>query len=132
MAALGGTPARLGVGFCATDVVNFPVILGWSEVAEAMCPATGLRIRVVLSPTSVLELDLPKAVVSKVHLSPPVKNVRDLCDFFSSPQIAGAGHGRTPRARSSPLPKSSRSAGARWTSWAGQHSRRAELYESSC
>lgn len=122
-------------GFCATDVVNFPAILGRSGVAEAMCPVTGLRIRVALSPTGVGELDLPEAVVSKVHLSAPVKNVRDLCDlghFFSSPQAAGAGHGRTPRATSSPLPKGSRSAGARWTSWAGQYLRRADPYESSC
>lgn len=82
---------RTVYGFCATDVVNFPVILGWAGVVESMCPATGQRIRIELSPDGVRDVDPPEAVVSKVHLTETVANVRDLCDlghFFSSPEAA--------------------------------------------
>lgn len=82
---------RTVYGFCATDVVNFPVILGGAGVIESTCPATGQRIRIELSRDGVLEVDPPGAVVSKVHLSQAVANIRDLCDlghFFSSSAAA--------------------------------------------
>ncbi|GAA4710250.1 alkylmercury lyase [Promicromonospora umidemergens] len=82
---------RTVYGFCATDVVNFPLILGRAGVVESTCPATGQRIHVELSPDGVLKVDPPQAVVSKVHLTRAVANIRDLCDlghFFSSPQAA--------------------------------------------
>lgn len=72
-------------------MVNFPVILGWAGVVESTCPATGQRIRIELSPDGVSDVDPPEAVVSKVHLTETVANVRDLCDlghFFSSPEAA--------------------------------------------
>ena len=78
---------RTVYGFCATDVVNFPVVLGRAGVVESTCPATGQRIRVTLGTDGVLDVDPPEAVVSKVHLTEAVGNVRDLCDlghFFSS------------------------------------------------
>lgn len=82
---------RTVYGFCATDVVNFPAILGRAGVAESTCPATGRRIRVELTPSEVLNVDPPPAVVSKVHVTEAVGNVRNLCDlghFFSSPAAA--------------------------------------------
>ncbi|WP_199434740.1 organomercurial lyase MerB [Qaidamihabitans albus] len=82
---------RVVYGFCATDVVNFPAILGRAGVAESTCPATGRRIRVELTPNDVLNVEPPEAVVSKVHLTDAVENVRDLCDlgnFFSSTEAA--------------------------------------------
>lgn len=78
-------------GFCATDVVNFPAILGRPGVAQSTCPATGRPIRIELTPSEVLSVDPPEAVVSKVHLTEAVDNVRDLCDlghFFSSAEAA--------------------------------------------
>lgn len=74
-------------GFCATDVVNFPAILGRAGVARSTCPATGQLIRAELTPSEVVSVDPPEAVVSNVHLTEAVDNVRDLCDlghFFSS------------------------------------------------
>jgi alkylmercury lyase len=82
---------RTVYGFCATDVVNFPVVLGRAGVVESTCPATGQRIRIELSPDGVLDIDPPEAMVSKMHLTKAVENVRDLCDlghFFSSPEAA--------------------------------------------
>lgn len=82
---------RTVYGFCATDVVNFPAILGRAGVAESTCPATGRHIRVELTPSEVLSVDPPETVVSKVHLSEAVGNLRNLCDlghFFSSPEAA--------------------------------------------
>ena len=82
---------RTVYGFCATDVVNFPVILGQAGVVESTCPVTGQCIRIELGIDGVLDVDPPEAVVSKVHLTEAVGNVRDLCDlghFFSSSKAA--------------------------------------------
>jgi alkylmercury lyase len=82
---------RTVYGFCASDVMSFPAILGRAGIVESTCPATGQHIRVELSPDGVLAVDPPDAVVSKVHLTQAVENVRDLCDlghFFSSHEAA--------------------------------------------
>ncbi len=54
-------------------------------------PATGQHIRIGLTPNGIIRVDPPEAVVSKMHLTETVGNVRDLCDvghFFSSREVA--------------------------------------------
>ncbi|QGK68711.1 hypothetical protein GIY23_03330 [Allosaccharopolyspora coralli] len=77
---------------CASDTLVLPVILGRAGVAESTCPATGEPIRVEVTPTEVVSVDPPQAVVSKVR---PTEGVTDLLTevcglghFYSSPEAA--------------------------------------------
>lgn len=79
-------------GFCATAVLELPIILGRGGVGESTCPATGGRIRVDLTPDRVIQVDPAEAVVSRVRPTEAVADVRaEICDlgnFFSSPEAA--------------------------------------------
>ncbi|HUB42921.1 MAG TPA: organomercurial lyase [Streptosporangiaceae bacterium] len=80
--------------WCASDTLFFTVILGERTVAEAKCPATGVPIRLDLTPEAVTSVTPPGAVVSQRHRQDLVGNLRgDVCDhghFFAS-QDAAAG-----------------------------------------
>src|SRR5882757_2612395 len=83
--------AQTVYGFCASDALEFPVLLNRPGVAESTCPATGRRIRVEVTPTEVLTVDPPDAVVSTVRPTHAVTDIRAYCDlgnFFSSPEAA--------------------------------------------
>ncbi len=79
-------------GWCATDALVFPVLLGRSGVVESTCPATGRRIRVEVTPHTIVSVDPPEAVVSEVRPAERVADVRaDVCalgHFFASPEAA--------------------------------------------
>jgi alkylmercury lyase len=83
---------RTVYGFCASDVLAFPVILGRPGVAESTCPVTGRHIRVEATPDRVIRVDPPEAVVSKVRPDHAVADVRtEVCalgSFFSSSEAA--------------------------------------------
>ena len=83
---------RILYGFCATAVLELPIILGRKGVAESTCPATGQQIHVELTPDRILQVDPSEAVVSKVRPAEAVTDVRaEICDlgnFFSSPAAA--------------------------------------------
>lgn len=79
-------------GWCATDVLLFPVVLGRPGVAESTCPATGERIRIDLAPEAVVRVDPPDAAVSEVRPSERAANIRaatcSVGHFFSSREAA--------------------------------------------
>lgn len=50
---------------CAADALAVPMILGGPVVVESPSPASGKTIRVELTPTEVVSIDPPEAVVSK-------------------------------------------------------------------
>ena len=79
--------------WCASDTLFFTVILGEHTVAESTCPATGLPIRLELTPEAVTSVTPPGAVVSQRHRQDLVGNLRsDVCDhgyFFASANAAG-------------------------------------------
>lgn len=82
---------RTVYGWCATDTLQFPRGLGRPGVVDSTCPATGQHIRIELTPNRIVSVDPPEAVVSKMHLTQTVANVRYLCDvghFFSSREVA--------------------------------------------
>lgn len=83
---------RTVFGFCASDALTFPVILGRSGVVESTCPVTGQRIRIDVTPSSVVHVEPPDAVVSKVRPNEAVADIRsEICalgHFFSSPEVA--------------------------------------------
>ena len=83
--------AQTVYGFCASDALEFPVLLDRPGRIESTCPATGRRIRVEVTPTEVLTVDPPDAVVSTVRPTQAVTDIRTYCDlgnFFSSPDAA--------------------------------------------
>jgi alkylmercury lyase len=71
--APGGTTLY---GWCATDALMAPVLLGQAGVVESTCPATGTPIRVETTPEAVLRVDPPEAVVSEVRPEHKVRDVR--------------------------------------------------------
>lgn len=78
-------------GFCASDALGFPVILDRHGRIESTCPATGRPIRVEVTPSEVLNVHPPEAVVSTVRPTQAVTDIRAYCDlgnFFSSPDAA--------------------------------------------
>ncbi|WP_020501435.1 organomercurial lyase MerB [Sciscionella marina] len=82
---------RTVYGWCATDTLQFPRGLGHPGVVDSTCPATGQHIRIELTPNGIVRVDPPEALVSKMHLTRAVANLRDLCDlghFFSSRKVA--------------------------------------------
>ena len=79
-------------GFCATAVLELPIILGRPGAGESTCPTTGLRIRVELAPDRVIRVNPVGAVVSKVRPTEAVSDVRgEICNlgnFFASAEAA--------------------------------------------
>jgi alkylmercury lyase len=79
-------------GWCATAVLELPIILGRGGVAQSTCPATGRHIRVELTPHRVIRVDPAEAVVSKVRPTEAVTDIRaEICNlgsFFGSPEAA--------------------------------------------
>jgi alkylmercury lyase len=80
--------------WCASDTLFFTIILGEETAAESSCRATGVPIRLVLTPDGVTSVAPPEAVVSQRHRSGLAGNLRsDVCDhghFFASPSAAAA------------------------------------------
>ncbi len=78
--------------WCASDTLFFTVILGEETVAESICPATGVPIRLEITPDGVASVTPPDTVVSQRHKSEYVGNLRsDVCDhghFFASTSAA--------------------------------------------
>lgn len=81
-------------GWCASDALMFPVLLGKSGIVESVCPATGKRIQVEVTPKGVRSVDPPEAVVSKVRPDRHVGDVRvEICNlghFFRSRDASAA------------------------------------------
>ena len=77
-------------GFCATAVLELPIILGRSGVGE--CPTTGGGIRAELAPERVIRVHPVGAVVSNVRPTAAVSDVRgEICslgNFFASAEAA--------------------------------------------
>jgi alkylmercury lyase len=78
--------------FCASDTLEFPVMLGRPGVIGSTCPATGHQITVELTPDRLLSVDPPDAVVSKVRPDHAVADIRaEVCalgNFFDSRDAA--------------------------------------------
>ena len=83
---------RVVYGWCASDTLLFPVLLDKPGAIESQCPVTGTSIRVDVTPTAVLRVDPPVAVVSEVRPTHRVEDVRaNICalgSFFSSRDAA--------------------------------------------
>jgi alkylmercury lyase len=79
-------------GFCASDTLAFPVILGRPGAAGSSCPVTGQPIRVRLGTERVVGIDPPQAVVSKVRPAQALADIRaEACalgHFFASAEAA--------------------------------------------
>jgi alkylmercury lyase len=79
-------------GFCASDTLAFPVLLGRPGAAGSSCPVTGQPIRVGLDPERVLRIDPPQAVVSKVRPAQALADIRaEACalgHFFAAADAA--------------------------------------------
>ena len=79
-------------GWCASDVLAFPVLLGESGVVSSSCPITKQNIKIKVTPDAILEVDPPGAVVSSIRPTTQVKDVRsEICSlglFFSSRDAA--------------------------------------------
>lgn len=79
-------------GFCASDTLAFPVLLGRPGTAGSSCPVTGQPVRVDLNPDRVLRTDPPQAVVSKVRPAQALADIRaEACalgHFFASADAA--------------------------------------------
>jgi alkylmercury lyase len=86
------TGGRTLYGWCASDTLIFPVILGQPGRIESTCPQTGQPIRIEVSPDGIDRLDPPGAVLSAVRPSGKLVDVRaqtcELGHFFSSREAA--------------------------------------------
>jgi alkylmercury lyase len=85
--------------WCASDTLFFTVILGEDTAVESTCPATGVPIRLQITPGGVRSVWPSDAVVSQRHRGELAGNLRsDVCDhgrFFASAAAASgwaAGH----------------------------------------
>ncbi|SDU76576.1 organomercurial lyase MerB [Jiangella alkaliphila] len=87
------TDGRTVYAFCASDALEFPVMLGRSGVIESACPATGRRIRIEVDPDHVVAVTPASTVVSKIRPDQAVDDIRrQLCDlgnFFIDAEAAG-------------------------------------------
>lgn len=81
-------------GWCASDTLMFPVILGRAGVVDSTCPETGDAIHIELTPEGVGRLEPAAAVMTAVRPAGEIRDVRSMvCDhghFYSS---AGAARG---------------------------------------
>lgn len=78
-------------GFCASDALEFSVLLDRPGRIDSTCPASGQPIHVEVTPSEVLTVDPPEAVVSTMRPTQAVTDIRAYCDlgnFFSSPDAA--------------------------------------------
>lgn len=95
--AIGGHTAY---GFCASDTLGFPVILGRPGLVDSTCPVTGRHIRVELTPDEVVSIDPPEAVVSRMRPDRAVVDLRaEICalgNFFGSPEAAARWQAQRP------------------------------------
>ncbi|MGV9386448.1 organomercurial lyase [Nonomuraea sp. NPDC003707] len=80
---------RTVYGFCASDTLDFPTVLGRAGVARSACPATGRPVRVAMTPDAITSLDPAGAVVSRMRPDQAVPDVRQLCATWaaSSPRV---------------------------------------------
>lgn len=93
------TPHRFSVvdrtvyGFCASDALQFPVVLNRPAVAESVCPATGKPIRVKMTLPQLLTVDRATAVVTAMRPVEAVADIRAYCDLgnFYASAAAAAG-----------------------------------------
>lgn len=83
---------RTVYGWCASDALMFPVLLGKAGIVHSTCRATCEPVHVQLAPNRVVSVDPPGAVVSEVRPTERVGDVRaDICSlghFFSSREAA--------------------------------------------
>lgn len=83
---------RTVFGWCASDTLIFPVMLGKSGIIESPCPATGQQIKVVVTPEQVQNVAPSNAVVSLVRPD-KINDIRaEACalgNFFASSEAAG-------------------------------------------
>jgi alkylmercury lyase len=83
---------RTVFGWCASDVLIFPVMLGKSGIIESPCPVTGQQIKVVVTPEQVQNVAPSSAVVSLVRPD-KINDIRaEACalgNFFASSAAAG-------------------------------------------
>lgn len=86
--------SRILFTWCAMDTLIFPVILNETAHVISTCPATGVTIRLTVTPGGVEYLEPADAVVSLPRFSGACCNVRaDFCNhvhFFSSSDAASA------------------------------------------
>lgn len=77
--------------WCALDALSFPVILGRPASVESPCRGTGEPVHIEVTPTEVVAVEPPSAVVSVV-VPKDLANVRSVvCEnvhFFNSPEAA--------------------------------------------
>jgi alkylmercury lyase len=103
--------------WCALDGLAVPLLLDTPAEVRSRCPATGLPVRVTVSPQRVRDLDPPGAVVSQI-LTPP-QQARDLrqhlCDrgrFFASAGAAAGWAARHPDGLVAGVPEAVRQLGS--------------------
>jgi alkylmercury lyase len=87
-----GVDGQAGYGFCASDALSYPVILGQPGVIESTCPISGRPIRVEVTPDEVVSVDPTETVVSRLRPEAAVTDVRaEICalgNFFASAAAA--------------------------------------------
>jgi alkylmercury lyase len=96
------TPHRLWLdhqalfAWCALDTLMYPVLLHQTAQVESPCPVTGTIIRLTVTPTQIVDLDPPSAVVSIVVPTCSTESCStrgefcNLVHFFSSAEAAGS------------------------------------------
>ena len=79
-------------GWCVSDALMFPVLLGMGGTVSSSCPVTHTPILIEVAPNGVLSVEPPEAVVSRVRPEGPVDDVRtSICNLgnaFASPTAA--------------------------------------------
>lgn len=69
-------------GWCVSDALMFPVLLGQGGTVTSSCPVTETPILIEVSPDGILSVDPPEAVVSRVRPEGPVDDVRtSICNL---------------------------------------------------
>ena len=83
---------QTGYGFCASDALSYPVILGRPGLIESTCPITAQPIQVEATPDEVISVAPAGAVVSRLRPEAAVADVRaEICalgNFFASAEGA--------------------------------------------
>lgn len=78
--------------FCALDTLIFTAMIGLPAVVESNCAATGRKIRIELTPSSVVSVDPPATVTSLLLPADHVADIRgSVCSqghFFASSEDA--------------------------------------------
>lgn len=95
---LNPTPHRFNFGenvvygWCASDALLFPVILGESGTITSICPFTKSVITIEVTPEAILSVNPPGAVVTSVRPVQQIKDARtEICGvglFLSSDKVA--------------------------------------------